>query len=201
MRHGGGRTRRAPRRGRGVRLGVRLALLSAAATAVVVAAAFALLTVRTRATTRTLIADQVGQGQRTLLALQRRGDQQFVAAAALLAASPNLRSAIATARVERTLDGRASAPGQSTYADLTRTVRRELERLAPDLGHDLVATSDEQGRLFAAYVTPGDGGAAPDEPPAGADLSALAGVRHALDPALDGGRSDLYLSVLRDGGG
>ena len=203
MRHGGGRGRRAPRRrrGRGVRLGVRLALLSAAVTASVVAAAFALLTVRTRATTHALVADQVGQGQRTLLALQRRGDQQFVAAAALLAASPNLRSAIATARVERTLDGRASAAGQSDHADLTRTVRRELERLAPDLGHDLVATTDEQGRLFAAYVAPGDGGAARDEPPAGADLSALAGVRHALDPALDGGRSELYLSVLRDGGG
>ena len=203
MRQGGGPTPRASRRrrGRGVRLGVRLALLSAAVTAAVVAAAFALLNVRTRATTRALVADQVGQGQRTLLALQRRGDQQFVAAAALLAASPNLRSAIATARVERPLGGEASAAAPGSQADLAHTVRRELERLAPDLGHDLVATTDEQGHLFAVYVAPGADARAPDEPPAGADLSPLSAVRHALDPALDGGRSDLYLSVLRDGSG
>ena len=179
-----------------MRLGVRLAFLSAVATALVVAAAFALLSLRTRATTRDLIAEQVGQGQRTLLALQRRGDQQFVAAAALLAASPNLRSAIATARVERPLDG-AAAAGAGGDGDLARTVRRELERLAPDLGRDLVAATDERGHVFAAFVAPDDEGVRRGEPTPGADLSALPGVRHALDPELDGGRSDLYLSVLR----
>jgi diguanylate cyclase (GGDEF)-like protein len=169
-----------------MRLGVRLALLSAAATATVVAAAFALLTIRMQATTRALVADQVGQGQRTLLALQRRDDQQFVTAAALVAGSPNLRSAMATARVER-------------RTDLTRTVRRELQRLAPDLGRDLVATTDERGRVFTAFVPPDDRGVSRGEPGAGTDLSTLAAVRHALDESLDGGSSDLYLSVLRVG--
>jgi diguanylate cyclase (GGDEF)-like protein len=182
-----------------MRLGVRLAFLSAVATALVVAAAFALLSLRTRATTRDLVADQVGQGQRTLLALQRRGDQQFVAAAALLAASPTLRSAIATARVERPLDGTAPAGGPGGDGELARTVRRELERLAPDLGRDLVAATDERGHVFAAFVAPDDEGVSRGEPTPGADLSVLPGVRHALDPELDGGRSDLYLSVLRVG--
>jgi diguanylate cyclase (GGDEF)-like protein len=187
------------RRARGVHLGVRLALLGAATTAAVVAAAFALLSVRMRTTTRALVADQLGQGQRTLIALQRRGDQQFVAAAALLAANPNLRSAIATTRVERALGGGSSTARSAGRTDLARTVRRELERLAPDLGRDLVATTDERGRVFAAFVATDDPGASRSEPRAGADLSALVAVQHALDPTLDGGPSDLYLSVLHVG--
>src|SRR4051812_25762020 len=112
----GRRGRIRPRRRRGVRLGMRLALLSATMTAVVVCAAFALLSVRTRATTRALIADQVAQGQRTLVALERRGDQQFVAASALVAGSPNLRSALATTRVEGELGEAALALRSAGHA-------------------------------------------------------------------------------------
>ena len=154
MSGGGDRRTRVLRRlgGRGVRIGVQLALLSGLVTATVIAATFAMLTVRTRATTRALITDEVGHGQQTLLALQQRRDRQFVAAAALMAVSPNLRSAIATTRVEGSLGGEPSALLQARRADVVRTVRRELERLAPDLGSDLVATTDEQGHVFAAVV-------------------------------------------------
>ena len=181
---------------RGVRLGVQLALLSAVATAAVIAATFALLSVKTRATTSALIADEVGRGQQTMLALQQRRGRQSVAAAALMAANPNLRSAIATTRVEGALGVEPSTSSPGGRADVVRTVRRELERLAPDLGSDLVATTDEQGRVFAAFVVSDSGGSARGLPPLGADLSATAAVRHALDPALDGGPSELYLSVL-----
>ena len=173
-------------------------MLSAAATATVIAATFAVLSVRTRATTRALITDDVGHGQNAMLVLQRRQDRQFVAAAALLAASPNLRSAMATARVEGAL-GETSTGSATGHPDVVRTVRRELERVAPDVSSDLVATTDEKGHVFAAFVVPDSDGRSRGEPPKGEDLSGLAALRHALDSALDGGPSDLYLSVLRVG--
>jgi diguanylate cyclase (GGDEF)-like protein len=166
---------------------------------VVIAATFVVLSVRARATTRALITDDVGHGQNAMLALQRRQDRQFVAAAALLAASPNLRSAMATARVEGAL-GEPSSDSATRRLDVVRTVRRELERVAPDVSSDLVATTDEQARVVAAFVVPDHDGTSRDEPPKGTDLSTVAALRHALDPALDGGPSDLYLSVLRIGG-
>ncbi|HEY5414396.1 MAG TPA: EAL domain-containing protein [Gemmatimonadaceae bacterium] len=183
-------------RRRGARLGVRLAALSAMVTAVAIAATFAVLSVRTRATTRSLITDDVGHGQNAMLTLQRRQDRQFVASAALLATNPSLRSAMATARLEgRPGDPAAGASGH--HPDLVRTVRRELERVAPELGSDLVATTDERGRIVAAFVVPDSNGTSHGAPPTGADLSRLAALRHALDPTLDGGPSELYLSVLR----
>src|SRR4029450_13732235 len=94
-------------RRRGARLGVRLAALSAMVTAVAPAAPFAVLSVRPRATTRSLITDDVGHGQNAMLTLQRRQDRQFVASAALLATNPRLRSAMATPR------GGGTAPGTS----------------------------------------------------------------------------------------
>ena len=167
-------------------------------TAVAIAATFAVLSVRTRATTRALITDDVGRGQNAMLTLQRRQDRQFVASAALLATNPSLRSAMATVRLE----GRAADPSTgspSDHPDVVRTVGRELERVAPDLGSDLVAATDEQGRIVAAFAVPDSDGTTRDAPPAGANLSRLAALRHALDPALDGGPSELYLSVLRVG--
>ena len=182
-------------RRRGARLGVRLAAFSAIVTAVAIAATFAVLSVRTRATTRALITDDVGHGQNAMLTLQRRQNRQFVASAALLAGNPSLRSAMATARVEGT-------PGDTStldHPDVVRTVRRELERVAPDLGSDLVATTDERGRVVAAFVVPDSNGKSRGAPLTGADLSRLAALRHALDPSLDGGPSELYLSVLSAG--
>ena len=168
-------------------------------TAVAIAATFAVLSSRTRASTRALITDDVGHGQNAMLTLQRRQDRQFVVSAALLAANPSLRSAMATARVE----GRPGDPATGStndHPDVVRTVRRELERVAPDLGSDLVATTDEQGHVVAAFVVPDSDGASRDAPATGADLSRLAALRHALDPSFDGGPSELYLSVLRVGG-
>jgi len=167
-------------------------------TAVAIAATFAVLSVRTRATTRALITDDVGHGQNAMLTLQRRQDRQFVASAALLATNPNLRSAMATTRVEGR-SGIASTGTTSDHPDVVRTVRRELERVAPDLGSDLVATTDEHGRVVAAFVVPDSDGKSRDAPATSADLSRLAALRHALDPSLDGGPSELYLSVLRVG--
>ncbi len=190
---------------RRTRLGVRLACLSVVLTAGVVTSAFALLGMRVRATTRALVAGQVAHAQRTLVQLQRRGDQQLVAAAALTAANPNLRSALGTSRVEGTLGiGGPGAggvgPGDVAHAELARTVGRELERLAPDLDRDLVATTDDVGRIFVAYA-PGaaDARTSDETPRAGADVSGLPAVHAALDPALDGSDSRRYLSVLRVG--
>ena len=178
-------------RGR-IRLGTWLAAVTAGAVAIVVGGVFIMLNVRVNATTRGLIAAQVTQGQRTLVALRAHGDQQFVAAAAMLAGSPSLRSAMATARVERSQAG--AAPDQ-----LVLTVRRELERLAPEFQRSLLATTDESGRLFAVHVPSSDVGVTSDEPPSGRALDGVPAIRNALDDARDGGVDSLYRSTMRVG--
>lgn len=179
------------RRGR-IRLGAWLAAVTAGAVALVVGGVFIALSMRVNATTRELVATQVTQGQRTLVALRAQGDQEFVAAAALLAGSPSLRSAIATAHVEGQQDG-ASAD------ELMLTVQRELERLAPDFQRDMVAATDASGRVFASYAQRSTGARADDGPVPGLDLSLVPAVRNALDDTLDGGAGSLYRSTLRVG--
>ena len=162
-------------------LDAKLAVLSAALTAGVVGATFAVLSARAGATTRALYADELGREQTTLLNLRHEQDQQLVVATAQLAESPTLRSALGTARFDR------------QRADLARTVERELARVAPDLGRDIAAVTDAEGRLFAAA------GATGALPAMGTSLATLPAVRAALDPSRDGGNGDQYLSVLRVG--
>ena len=164
-------------------LGVRLAVLSALLAAAVVAASFVALSVQVRATTRTMFADELRRGQRTLVTLQEENRRRLVVTASLLAESPNLRSALATYRVERN-------GGRAVRADLTRTVQRELERLGRDLGAGALLATDERGLVMTGYTR--DGAALP---PA-LSLATLPAVRNALDPAVVSTRSETYLSGL-----
>src|SRR3954468_3448280 len=171
---------------RRTRLGIRLAILTAALAALVVCGAFAALSIQVRASTRQLLADELSRNQRSLVSLQRENRRRLVLASALLAESPSLRSAIATYRLEH--DG-----SRIVRADLTNTVKRELEQLGRDLDAGTLLATDETGRVFAGYVR---GGAAL---PAGFDLSSLPAVRNALDPSFTSTRGESYLSGLELG--
>jgi signal transduction histidine kinase/CheY-like chemotaxis protein len=168
---------------RRTRLAVRLAVLTAALAGLVVCGTFVALSVQVRASTRQLISEELSRSQRTLAELQHENRRRLVLTAALLADSPNLRSAIATYRVERQAN-------RVVRADLSATVQRELDRLGSDLNAGTVLATDEDGRVFAGYVRSG-GALAP-----GYDLSRLPAVRHALDPALVTDRGEPYLAGL-----
>jgi signal transduction histidine kinase/CheY-like chemotaxis protein len=174
------------RRLRRTRLGVRLAVLSAVLAAAVVFGTFAALSVRVRASTRQLFADELSRNQRTLVALQTENRRRLVLTAALLAESPNLRSAMATFRVEHDA-------GRIVRPDLTNTVQRELERRGRDLNAGVLLATDERGLVFAGYSSGGG------KLPRGLGLATLPAVRNALDPAVTSSRSETYLSGLELG--
>src|SRR5712671_1195157 len=165
------------RRLRRTRLGVRLAVLSAVLAAAVIGGTFVALNVQVRRSTRQLFADELSRNQRTLVALQAENRRRLVIAASLLAESPNLRSAIATYRVEQN-------SSRTLRADLTNTVQHELERLGRDLNAGTLLATDERGRVFAGYVR--DGGTVSH----GLGLATLPAVRNALDPAVVSSRSE-----------
>ena len=171
---------------RRTRLGIRLAVLTAILAALVVTGTFAALNVKVRASTRQLLADELSRNQRSLVALQQENRRRLVLSAALLAESPSLRSAMATYRVEHDAS-------RVVRADLTNTVKRELEQLGRDLNVSTLLATDENGRVFAGYVR---GGAAL---PARFDLSPLSAVRNALDPSFTSTRGESYLSGLELG--
>jgi signal transduction histidine kinase len=168
---------------RRTRLGIRLAVLTAALAAFVVCGTFAALNVKVRASTRQLLADELSRSQRSLVALQQENRRQLVLSAALLAESPSLRSAMATYRVEHDAS-------RVVRADLTNTVKRELEQLGRDLNAGALLATDENGRVFAGYVRGGT--ALPPQ----FDLSPLSAVRNALDPSFTSTRGEAYLSGL-----
>jgi signal transduction histidine kinase len=171
---------------RRTRLGIRLAVLTAALAAFVVSGTFAALNVKVRASTRELLADELSRNQRSLVALQQENRRRLVLSAALLAESPSLRSAMATYRVEHDAN-------RVVRGDLMNTVKRELEQLGRDLNAGALLATDANGRVFAGYVR---GGRAL---PAQFDLSPLSAVRNALDPSFTSTRGEAYLSGLELG--
>jgi signal transduction histidine kinase len=165
---------------------VRLAVLSAVLAAAVIGGTFVALSVQVRRSTRQLFADELSRNQRTLVALQTENRRRLVVTASLLAESPNLRSAIATYRVEQN-------SARPLRADLTNTVQRELERLGRDLDAGALLATDERGRVFAGYLR---GGGTIQR---GFGLATLPAVRNALDPAVVSSTSETYLSGLEVG--
>ena len=167
-------------------LAVKITAVGALVTAAVVLVAFGALSVETRASARRVYADELSRHQRTLLLLQRQNLTQLISGAALITQSPTLRSALETYRVEANL-------GRATRRDLVQTVRRELSNLLTRIERDILIVTDDHGQVYASAIRGGGG----RESLRTVDLSRMAAVRRALDPA---GRADSgELAVYRDG--
>ena len=147
-------------------LGVKLALLSAAVTAVVVGVAFMALRARAEADVRRVFMTELGASQRSLRQLQNQNLKLLLATSSLVSTSPTLRAALQTWRVE-------SNVGLPPRNDLVTTIQREVQRIFNDLNRDLLVVTDENGRVL---VSVGRQGA----PRAGEDLTGLPAVRYAL---------------------
>jgi signal transduction histidine kinase len=151
---------------RGVPLGIRLVLLSVAITILVVSAAFLALRARVERDVSRVFATELEYTQRRLSRLQDRNRDLLLATASLVSTSPTLRAALQTYRLE-------ASSGVDNRADLLATIQREIERTFADLDSDLLLVTDENGWMVAGV---GRG----DAVPAGADLTTLPAVRHAL---------------------
>jgi signal transduction histidine kinase/ActR/RegA family two-component response regulator len=160
---------------RRARLSLRLALLGSLVAAAALCFTFWSLAVAARDRTATLVAEQLGHSQRTMLALQRRALDQSLVTSWLLTRNPTLKAAVETMRLE-------TRAGAMPRRELAETVRGAAEGLRRDLGADLLLVLDDAGRVLAA-ATPG-ARVAPGLP-----LGAVPAVARALDPsaAIDSG--------------
>ncbi|MDB4913341.1 MAG: Blue-light-activated protein [Gemmatimonadetes bacterium] len=182
-----------PRRSSGLRrwfyrtgLSVRLGVLSGALAALVTAGTFAALNVEVRRSARRLISEELAHNGRTLVSLQRDNRRQLVLTASLLAESPIVLSAISTYRGEQ-------QTGNAQRADLTNTVEGALARVGEGLRGGALLTTDENGRVIAAYRRNADSSLR------GLDLSSLPAVHHALDASLVTISDEPYLAGLEVG--
>ncbi|MEP6494844.1 MAG: ATP-binding protein [bacterium] len=172
------------RRTRRSSLGLKLAALGGAVTALVVWIAFWALSVQIRANTRDSFANELSRNQRTLQHLQTRNASQLLFGASLIAQSPSFLYSLKTYQVE-------VSAGQRPDERLVIEIEEELGRLSQVVEADLLLVTDDSGRVFASA---GPHAAAV---PRGTSVASLAAMRLALDP---NARADAGgLAVLRVG--
>jgi len=147
-------------------LGLKLAILSAGVTVLVVGFAFLALRQKVDADVRTMFADELSGSQRGLRQLQGQNLRLLMETSALVSTSPTLRAALQTGRTE-------TNAGLPVRDDLVETIRREISRIFTGLDRDLLVVTDEHGRVLAAAGREA-------KPAPGEDLSRLPAMRQAL---------------------
>ena len=150
-------------------LSVKLAALGAAVTAAVVVVTFWGLSVETRRNTERVFTRQLERNQRTLHQLQDRNTREMLVTARLISKAPNFQYTLKTFQLEA---NRGAAPS----AAYVREIQDQLGQLAFDVNADLLAATDDSGRVVAAV-----GPRAPAVP-RGTRLGALHAMQRALDP-------------------
>jgi len=166
-------------------LGVKLAALSAAVTAAVVWLAFWGLSVEARNNTTDVFAEQLVRNQQTLMRLQERSARQMLMTASLISQAPNFQYSLKTYQVE----ANRGTPDPRYVGE----IQGELRQLAGNVNAQLLAVTDDSGRVFTAV------GASGASLPRGTRLGTLRAVQHVLDPAAPADSGNL--AVLRTGTG
>ncbi len=150
-------------------LSVKLAALGAVVTAVVVFLAFLALSVEIRSSTERSLSAELLRNQKTLQQIEARDASQLVFAAGLVTQTPSFQYDLSIYRVEKNTAGR-------TRTDLVNTMEDELNARVRRVDGDLLAVTDDSGRVFAAAGSNGV------TVPRGTNLIALGAVARALDP-------------------
>jgi signal transduction histidine kinase/ActR/RegA family two-component response regulator len=162
---------------------MKLAILSAGMTVLVVSVAFIALRKRVDADVRRVFAEELSASQRGLGKLQDQNLRLLLETSALVSTSPTLRAALQTWRVE-------ANSGLPRRDDLLETIRREVQRHFVGLDRDLMVVTDDRGRVLAAA---GRGSV----PEVGENLSRLPAIRAIL--SLNGDGESSGFGVLRQG--
>src|SRR3954469_11034853 len=153
-------------------LGAKLAWLSAALSALFVAATFIPLSISTRQSTRQMIATELQQTQRALIENQSRELSRLEYTAKLIGQNSTLMAAIAEDRSQ----GLERRQRHGLNPVLVVTVRAALAEALPKVDRDLIVITDDSGRVFAAASRDST------SMTTGTDLSSLKAVQVALDP-------------------
>src|SRR5262252_2017725 len=124
-------------------LSVKLAVLGAVVTAVVVFLAFVALSVEIRGDTERSLNAELLRNQKTLQQIEAHDASQLVSAAGLITQTPSFQYDLSIYRVEKNTAGR-------TRTDLVNTMEDELRARLRRVDGDLLLVTDDSGRVFAA---------------------------------------------------
>jgi signal transduction histidine kinase/CheY-like chemotaxis protein len=124
-------------------LGVKLALLGAGLTAVVVGSTFLVLKARAEAAVRRVFTSELAASQRHLRSVQDQNVRLLLHTSSLVSTSPTLRAALSTYRGE-------ALSGQPMRSDLLQTIQREVAVVFRELVRDLLVVTDDSGRVLAS---------------------------------------------------
>jgi len=150
-------------------LSVKLAVLGAVVTAVVVFFAFVALSVEIRGDTERSLNAELLRNQKTLQQIEAHDASQLVFAAGLVTQTPSFQYDLSIYRVEKNTAGRSRT-------DLVNTMEDELRARLRRVDGDLLLVTDDSGRVFAAAGSNGV------TVPQGTNLTSLGAVARALDP-------------------
>jgi signal transduction histidine kinase/ActR/RegA family two-component response regulator len=153
---------------RGWPLALKIAVLAAMVTSVVVSVAMWFVTDEIARSTRERALSDLARNQRVQVQTLQRRLEQLSQRAALISRTARIPYVLATVRAE--------ALAGTFRRDLVRTVQSMLEETARQSGSDLLLVTDERGRVVASASSHGPGIVS------GTDLSGTYAVRHALDP-------------------
>jgi len=170
---------------RQTRLGVKLAWLTALLAIAVVGGTLVALNIANRASTRNIVAMELGRSQRTLLQLQQRNLEILSYEAALLAQTPVIISALKQEQGDRNDSGlmnpSQTSAARGTEETLRKTVANNLRDMLPVFRADVMIVTDDRGHVFAV-AGDREGTTADPLPAVGDDLSSMQAVKRALDP-------------------
>jgi len=131
-------------RTRAPRLLTRALVTSFLTVALVLAAVFAVLSVRVRDQVRQSVAANLASAQQVFTKVEARRQHDLRAQVAVLAENPTLKAALDTWLTER------GTANQATSRELLATVQRETNKIADRVGADVLAVADLTRRVVAA---------------------------------------------------
>ena len=112
--------------------------------ALVLTAVFVSVAINVRERVRSSVTDKLDAGQRMLFALEQRRAREMAVQVAMLAENPTLKAALDTYQSER------DPAGAALRREMLATIGRELDKLADRIDPDVVAVTDQAGRVLAA---------------------------------------------------
>ena len=126
------------------RLLTRALVTSFLTVAIVLAAVFAVLSLRVRDQVRQTVADNLASAQQVFTRVEARRQQDLRASVATLAENPTLKAAIDTWLTER------SSANDQNNRQLLETVQREADKIAARVSADVLAVADGDRRIVAS---------------------------------------------------
>lgn len=166
-----------------MRLSTKAMLLTVVLATLVISVIFITLSLEIRDEIKQILRDTLNRTEQQVLSIKEDNLAQLIWVSSQISSNPTLRAAMETYRLEASMN-------MAVHAELLATLKNELDKIWPGLQHDLLIVTDEKGSVLAAN------GEDETRPDIGADLSGLAVLSHALDPAAEMGDESFGVITL-----